>query len=106
MNFHERLSLLRKEKCITQTQLSVIIGLSRGTIGMYEIGKRDPDTQTIIKIADYFNVSTDYLLGKSNIKNIQTTKSTEHILLFDFTIYWILFRKLSQQTTGRIYSLI
>lgn len=69
MKFPERLAQLRKEYKITQKELAMKLGVSRGTIGMYEIGQRDPDSETINKIADFFNVSTDYLLGRSNIRN-------------------------------------
>lgn len=51
---------------MTQQELADKIGVSRGTIGMYEIGKRDPDTNTLIKIAQTFNVTTDYLLGNTS----------------------------------------
>jgi len=51
---------------MTQQELADKIGVSRGTIGMYEIGKRDPDTETLIKIANVFNVTTDQLLGRTD----------------------------------------
>lgn len=65
MKFGNILSYLREKNKITQKDLARTLGVSRGTIGMYEIGKRDPDTETLIKISKYFNVTTDYLLGKS-----------------------------------------
>ncbi|WP_202708803.1 helix-turn-helix domain-containing protein [Sporosalibacterium faouarense] len=66
MEFGERISQLRKEKSMTQEELSKLLGVSRGAIGMYEIDKRDPDTNTLKKISNIFNVSVDYLLGKNN----------------------------------------
>jgi transcriptional regulator with XRE-family HTH domain len=69
MKFGDILSNLRNEAKITQKDLANILGVSRGTIGMYEIGQRDPDTETLKKIAKFFNVSVDYLLGNTNIKN-------------------------------------
>ncbi|KXG73829.1 helix-turn-helix domain-containing protein [Thermotalea metallivorans] len=69
MTFGQRLSILRKEKGLTQSQLAEVLGVSRGTIGMYEIDKRDPDTSTLEKLSNYFNVSVDYLLGRTDIKN-------------------------------------
>lgn len=68
MDFGHILSNLRNESKITQKDLANILGVSRGTIGMYEIGQRDPDTETLKKIAKYFNVSVDYLLGNTDIK--------------------------------------
>ncbi|MDK2920154.1 MAG: hypothetical protein PWQ37_2887 [Candidatus Petromonas sp.] len=71
MNFGKRLSQLRKENQMTQSELAKKLEISRGTIGMYEIGKRDPDTKTLEKISDIFNVSTDYLLGRTDVRNLQ-----------------------------------
>jgi len=60
-----RLKLLRENKKITQAELSTILKISPSTIGMYEQGRREPDSSTLKKIANYFNVSIDYLLGNS-----------------------------------------
>ncbi|RMD04940.1 XRE family transcriptional regulator [Clostridium autoethanogenum] len=68
MKFGNILSDLRNKAHITQKDLANILGVSRGTIGMYEIGQRDPDTETLKKISDYFNVSVDYLLGRTDKK--------------------------------------
>ena len=65
----QRLKELRKEKGITQKQFSEIFQVASGTIAMWEIGKRQPDIQMIDRIASYFDVSVDYLLGKTDIKN-------------------------------------
>ncbi len=54
---------LRKKQNISMKELGLSIGVSESTISLYENGKRQPDYNTLIKIADYFNVSTDYLLG-------------------------------------------
>jgi len=69
VNFPQRLKLLREEAGLTQKQLADKLGVSRGTIGMYEIGQRDPDTETLQKLSDIFGVSVDYLLGKTDIRN-------------------------------------
>ncbi|PAB61342.1 helix-turn-helix domain-containing protein [Anaeromicrobium sediminis] len=61
--FGRRLKLLRESKELYQKDLAKIIGVSSGAIGMYENDKRTPDFETLKKIANYFNVSTDYLLG-------------------------------------------
>lgn len=70
--FKDRLLLLRKEKKLTQYQLAEILGFSRGQVGNYEQGTRQPDQETLIKIANFFEVSIDYLLGKSDIRNYET----------------------------------
>ena len=64
----QRLKLLRKETPYTQAEMADKIGVARTTYAMYEQGKREPDNNTLDKIATYFNVSVDYLLGRTNIK--------------------------------------
>lgn len=68
VSFSERLTSLRKEKELSQYELADLLGYSRGQIGNYEQGTREPDHSTLEKIADFFNVSIDYLLGKSNVR--------------------------------------
>ncbi len=71
--FSKRLKELRNQKGIYQKELAGILGVSRPTITQYEQGKRNPDTDMLNNIADYFEVSVDYLLGRTNQKN-QITK--------------------------------
>ncbi|MBR2389002.1 MAG: helix-turn-helix domain-containing protein [Clostridia bacterium] len=65
MNFSERLKNLRKQNKITQEKLAAIIGVERSSIGKYESSTTIPSNETLIKIAQFFNVSTDYLLGNN-----------------------------------------
>lgn len=65
MSFPNILRNLRKRDNINQLELARAIGVSRSAIGMYESGKREPDFETMESIADYFNVSMDYLHGKN-----------------------------------------
>jgi transcriptional regulator with XRE-family HTH domain len=60
---------LRQERKLTQLELSKMLQISASAIGMYEQGRREPDHDTLAKIADFFNVSTDYLLGRTDIRN-------------------------------------
>lgn len=64
-----RLKQLRKEKGLTQTELAKLINIGNKTISDYERNITSPDIETLNVIAGYFNVSTDYLLGKTNQKN-------------------------------------
>ncbi|MBR2175652.1 MAG: helix-turn-helix transcriptional regulator [Clostridia bacterium] len=50
--------------------MSIDLNLAQNTISQYETGVREPDFQTLIAIADYFNVSIDYLLGRTENPNI------------------------------------
>ncbi|GAK01474.1 MULTISPECIES: helix-turn-helix domain-containing protein [Geomicrobium] len=64
----DKLSKLRTELKISQTELSKRLGIPRTTYSGYENGSREPDYETLLKIAKYFDVSTDYLLGKDTNK--------------------------------------
>ena len=78
-NFGLRLKLLREEKNYTQEQLAKELGISKSTIGMYEVNKRQPDFEILEIIADYFNVDMEFLLGKSDFRNKhEWLKSTQH----------------------------
>ena len=57
---------LRKERKLTQIELSKLLGIDQTTVSKWELGKALPDTATLIKLADFFDVSTDYLLSRSN----------------------------------------
>ena len=59
--FGRRLKGLREENGISQRELADIIGISKGAVYYYESDSRAPDIVTLEKIADYFDVSTDYL---------------------------------------------
>ena len=63
--FQNILKSLRVAKGLTQDELSKQLNISRSTIGMYEKGAREPDFESLELIADYFNVDTDYLLGRT-----------------------------------------
>lgn len=65
----KRLKILRKKNGLTQTELAKSLGLAFSTISMYERGDRMPDFETMEAIADYFNVTMDYLFGKTDIPN-------------------------------------
>lgn len=66
--FGKRIKSLRLEKQLRQKDLGDVFGVSESTIGMYERGQRQPDPDTIKEFARYFEVSTDYLLGNSNLR--------------------------------------
>ena len=78
--FSSRLKMLRSEKNLTQKQLADILNMQNTAISKYELGERKPDQDTLMKIAEYFNVSTDYLLGNSNIRNPYNDKDEFNIV--------------------------
>ena len=63
--FAERLKALRKKHGYTQVSLAETLGVSKGTVAMWETGKRTPDFETLLGLSDLFDVRTDYILGKS-----------------------------------------
>jgi len=70
MMIGERIKSLREEKKITQQELAQYLGVSQKTISNYEKEERSPDPETLRKIADYFDVTVDYLLGRSNNRKL------------------------------------
>lgn len=61
-----RLKELRKAKGISQLKLAIDLNTNQNTISRYETGEREPSIGELIRIADYFNVSLDYLLERTN----------------------------------------
>lgn len=61
-----RLKHLRKEKKISQLKLALDLNMNQNNISRYETGEREADYKTLIKLADYFNVSIDYLLERTD----------------------------------------
>jgi len=66
--FSERLKKLRKEKKLTQEELANMLNVGVSTISMYETGKSTPNDEIKKKLADIFDVSIDYLIGRSDIR--------------------------------------
>ena len=62
----DRLIQLKREKGLLQKDIAVAIGISLRSYQRYETGERNPDSETLIKLADFFGVSTDYLLGRTD----------------------------------------
>ena len=66
-----RLKFLRKERGISQLKLAMDLNMNQNSISRYETGEREADYATLIQLADYFDVSLDYLLGRTNEKEIK-----------------------------------
>ena len=61
---------------MSQAALGKLIGHSQQSVANYETGVNDPDLQTLIFLADYFNTSIDYILGRTNTKQIISSTSS------------------------------
>jgi len=57
---------LRKSRGLSQKALGDRLGLGQGTVSQWEVGRTMPDLQTVIALADFYGVSTDYLLGRTD----------------------------------------
>ena len=73
VNMGEKLKYLRIEKNLTQKQVADRIGLAISAVSSYESGTRYPSYDVLVKLARIFHVSTDYLLGITNTRNIDVT---------------------------------
>lgn len=91
MKFNERLKQLRLANGLTQRELAKSIEVGRTTISEYESGKIVPKHDGLLKLANYFNVSVDYLTGvsdepttrKENASNLDAMLNTVHYVLLD-----------------------
>lgn len=73
----DRLKSLRKSKRLTQKQLAEKINVTHVSISGYESRNRSPDTDTLQRLADFFEVSTDYLLGRTDTPNNTSEEQDE-----------------------------
>ncbi len=71
MKFSQRLKELRKEKNLTQVELGSILNYGYTAIANYENGRNHPSLKDIIRIANIFDVSVDYLIGNSDVKYME-----------------------------------
>jgi len=66
MTFGQKLKSLREKKGITQRELADLLNITRSRLSLYEIDDRQPDHDLTVQIANFFGVSTDYLLGNTS----------------------------------------
>ena len=66
-----RLKEIRKARGISQLKLAMDLNTNQNTISRYETGEREPGIRELIQIADYFNISIDYLLERTNNPTLQ-----------------------------------
>lgn len=79
-NFQNIFKELRISNGMTQSETAEKLGISRSTIGMYETGAREPDFKTLEKIADFFHVNADYLLGRIGQDTIPAREDNQYYL--------------------------
>lgn len=68
----ENLKYLRQQRNLLKKDIASLLSVSESTYGKWELGKREPDHETLLKLANFFGVSTDYLLGADNNATLST----------------------------------
>lgn len=66
MKYGHRIAKLRNDQCLTQEELASKVGITRSALSHYENNRREPDYETIQKFADFFQVTIDFLMGRSD----------------------------------------
>lgn len=77
MTLGARIKYLRNRKHMTQDELGKVLGVSKVSVSGYENNTRQPDNSALVKLADYFSVTTDYLLG--NVQANPNEDTPKHI---------------------------
>lgn len=98
-----RLAELRKQAGISQRTLATALNCSQNMISQWENGTRDPSTETLKAIADYFNVSIDYLLGREALALGSDDQGI--ILSPDFIDLYGIYEKLPQQKRALVFEM-
>lgn len=101
-NFGEHLKELRKSRNITQKQLASAINASERGIQNYELNQRKPTYDALLSLADYFNVSIDYLVGRADDMNGKINPQPETLLSQDDQELLELFHQLNGQARGQL----
>jgi len=96
----ERLKQLRKSLKLNQSDIAAVLSISREAYSMYETGKRQPSYESIILLADYYKVNTDYMLGRTDIPEPIPFISKEELFLIQ------LFRKADKRGKENIITII
>lgn len=78
-----RIKELRKEKNITQVRLAKCLNIAQPTLSGYETGNFQPDNETLLKIADFFGVTIDYLLGREENKNPTNVYDVDGLVYYE-----------------------
>ena len=66
MCYYPRLKDLREDRDMVQKEVAALLGIDQRVYSNYETGKREIPTRFVIKLADFYNTTTDYILGRTN----------------------------------------
>ncbi len=84
MNIGERIAQLRKSRSMSQFQLAKTLNIATSTLGMYETNKRKPNMEMLEKLADFFGVSVDFLLGRPEKDDLKTADLADDNTIFTY----------------------
>lgn len=84
--FANRFKKLREERGLSQSDLAKELNISRGSVSFYENGSRSPDIKVLADICNYFHVTSDYMIGLSDNKTIESSNIGVEIGLTDEAI--------------------
>ena len=73
---YRRIRDLREDRDLTQTQVAQMLGMSQTGYSKYETGENDLPTQVLIRLADFYHTSVDYLLGRTDVSTPYPPKQT------------------------------
>ncbi|HOQ37856.1 MAG TPA: helix-turn-helix transcriptional regulator [Acetivibrio sp.] len=103
MSFAAMLKQLREEKKLSQKDIANFLGITRQAVASYELAKREPDYDVLKKLADYFNVSIDYLLGRSSCRDPDAFTIGKNIDLIRGSLTY---KELSEDISNKLGALI
>lgn len=104
--FGDVLRELRQTKKLTMKELGEKIGLTESAVSMYERNVRRPNYEKLEKIADFFNVDMEYLLGKSNIPNRHTSSQITADINEDIMLILRAVKKMSEKDRKRMIQML
>jgi len=113
-DFHRILTLLRKEKGISQKQAAASLGISQALLSHYEKGIRECGLEFVVKVADYYGVSCDYLLGRSpdragltlNVEDIPDSENSKSGGLRGTSLMPVLNKKLISNSLSIVFDIL
>jgi transcriptional regulator with XRE-family HTH domain len=100
MAFSTNIKKLREENNLSQKDIAEYLGITRQAVAAYELAKREPDYEVLKKLADYFGVSVDYLLGRVTCKDINVLTVAKNIKLIKGNLTFEEFSKDIFRKTG------
>lgn len=75
-NLSTRLKQLRQEKHLKQEQVALLVGVTKSAVSAWELDMRQPSYEALIRLAELYRVSTDYLLGRTNDRSLDLSGLT------------------------------